>query len=134
MAVITVGAIDLGAESGRVARVDFDGTALSIGVVHRFGYEVKNRAGRLWWDWPLLAKNVVDGVGMLGFEASPGSVGVDAWGLDYALLDEERAMETRRGLSLILAPCSPQTRRLTSSTTVQPRALWVPSLRWLSVT
>jgi rhamnulokinase len=92
MAVITVGAIDLGAESGRVARVDFDGTALSIGVVHRFGHEVKNRAGRLWWDWPLLAKNVVDGVGMLGSEASPGSVGVDAWGLDYALLDEEGAL------------------------------------------
>lgn len=92
MAVITVGAVDLGAESGRVARVDFDGAALSIGIVHRFGHEAKNRAGRLWWDWPLLAKNVVDGIEILGSEVSPDSVGVDAWGLDYGLLDEAGAL------------------------------------------
>ena len=85
---ITVGAIDLGAESGRVARVDFDGSTLSVSVIHRFGHEVQEREGRTWWDWPLLSQSVLEGVGVLGAQASTASVGVDAWGLDYGLLDE----------------------------------------------
>jgi hypothetical protein len=50
----TVGAIDLGAESGRVASVAFDGERLELEIVHRFTHTPRDVAGVLRWDMATL--------------------------------------------------------------------------------
>ncbi|MGY1592106.1 rhamnulokinase family protein [Geodermatophilus sp. SYSU D00708] len=89
-AVRTVAAVDLGAESGRVERADFDGERLTVREVARFAHAPAPVDGILRWDLDLLTRAVTDGLGALAAEGSPvASVGVDAWGVDYGLLDAD---------------------------------------------
>ena len=88
-------AVDLGAQSGRVAVGTLDGDRLSVSEVHRFP-NVPVRAGRrLYWD-PLRLFDEIQ-VGLTAAVSNSGdvaSVGVDSWGVDYALLDaDERLIE-----------------------------------------
>lgn len=82
-------AVDLGAESGRVLRGDFDGERLAVEEVHRFPNDPLRRPDELCWDVEPLHAGVVAGIAR-GVAAGPGvrSVGVDAWGNDFGLLDE----------------------------------------------
>jgi rhamnulokinase len=83
----TVAAVDLGAESGRVERVAFDGERLDCREVSRFTHTPVPVDGILRWDLDLLTRAISDGLGALGAEETPvASVGVDAWGVDYGLL------------------------------------------------
>lgn len=85
---ITVGAIDLGAESGRVATVAFDGSRLALDVVHRFEHAPRPVDGILRWDMAGLWSGVRHGLDRLASGDAPiASVGADAWGVDYGLLD-----------------------------------------------
>ena len=81
-------AVDLGAESGRVLRGDFDGERLTVQEVHRFPNDPLRGPDDLCWDVEPLFAGVVDGI-TRGVAAGPGarSVGVDAWGNDFGLLD-----------------------------------------------
>jgi len=82
----TVAAVDLGAESGRVAAVSFDGSALTLDVAHRFSHGPRERGGVLRWDLDTLNRGVREGLAVLDAGADPIiSVGVDTWGVDYAL-------------------------------------------------
>ena len=45
-----VAAVDLGAESGRVAVVSYDGTRLHVEVAHRFTHVASVQDGLLRWD------------------------------------------------------------------------------------
>ncbi|MGH3495451.1 MAG: FGGY family carbohydrate kinase, partial [Sciscionella sp.] len=84
----TVGAVDLGAESGRVAAVSFDGERLSMEIVHRFRHSPRVEAGALRWDIEALSQHITAGLHILGGSARDvASVGVDTWGVDYGLLD-----------------------------------------------
>ena len=82
-------ALDLGAESGRVVVGAYDGSALLLDVVHRFAnIPVRTQTG-LHWDVRGLFAEAITGLR----EAGPiAGVGVDAWGCDYALLDEAGSM------------------------------------------
>lgn len=83
----TVAAIDLGAESGRVASVGFDGTRLHLDVVHRFAHAPHEVGGILRWDLAHLWAEIQTGLAVLDRGSTPIiSVGVDAWGVDYGLL------------------------------------------------
>lgn len=83
----TVAAIDLGAESGRVTTVGFDGTRLHLDVAHRFTHAPVEVDGLLRWDLPHLWSEIQHGLGVLDAGTTPiASVGVDAWGVDYGLL------------------------------------------------
>jgi rhamnulokinase len=88
-------AVDLGAESGRVLRGDFDGVRLAVEEVHRFPNDPVRRPDDLCWDVEPLYAGVVDGIAR-GVAAGPGarSVGVDAWGNDFGLLDGSGALIT----------------------------------------
>ena len=81
-------AVDLGAESGRVLRGDFDGSRITVSEVHRFPNDPVHRPDGLYWDVEPLYAGVLDGIAR-GIAAGPGirSVGVDAWGNDFGLLD-----------------------------------------------
>jgi rhamnulokinase len=83
-----VAAVDLGAESGRVACVAFDGKRLDLEVVNRFPHSPRPVDGVLRWDLDTLWGGIREGLGVLGARGGAiASVGVDAWGVDYGLLD-----------------------------------------------
>ncbi len=88
MADKTVLAVDLGAESGRVMAVHFDGNRLDLEELHRFpnrGVEVR---GTLYWDFLRLWSDIQTGI-KKGKEHQPASIGVDTWGVDFGLLDRD---------------------------------------------
>jgi rhamnulokinase len=84
----TMAAIDLGAQSGRVVVGRFDGERLSIAEVHRFANVPVLAAGTLHWDALQLYEEILQGLTAAASE-SPAidSVGVDTWGVDFALID-----------------------------------------------
>lgn len=85
----TVAAVDLGAESGRVARVRFDGERLHLDVVNRFPHQPRPVDGVLRWDMETLWGGIRDGLAIMATDPDPiQAVGVDAWGVDYGLLDD----------------------------------------------
>jgi len=85
----TAVAVDIGAQSGRVALGRFDGERLSIEEVHRFPNVPVHAGGTLYWDVLGLYGHVVDGLSAAARTADGevDSVGVDTWGVDFALLD-----------------------------------------------
>jgi rhamnulokinase len=83
-------AVDLGASSGRLVAGLFDGSRLSLEDIHRFGNGPIAAAGHLYWDVLGLWQNIVEGLRLAGREYADNvaSVGVDTWGVDFALLNE----------------------------------------------
>ncbi|MFO1210421.1 MAG: FGGY-family carbohydrate kinase [Amaricoccus sp.] len=86
---------DLGAGSGRVMLARYADGRLDLDEIHRFdGYAVERPDGPRW-DVP----RILDGVlaGLRRAQAAAGridAIGVDSWGLDYALLDADGAPAT----------------------------------------
>src|SRR5205814_10668303 len=80
-------AFDFGAESGRVILAHLHLGIIKIEEVHRFQNEPVEYGGVLHWDAPRLwfevrkALTCVEHLDLAG-------IGVDAWGVDYALLGE----------------------------------------------
>jgi rhamnulokinase len=85
-------AIDLGAESGRVVRGRFDGERVELDVVHRFANRPVRLPDGLRWNLLALLTEALDGLSRAAAASGDGlaGVGVDAWGVDYALLDAQR--------------------------------------------
>ena len=86
-------AVDFGASSVRVCRVELDAAPLHADVVHRCPHApVRDGDGNLRWDWPRLVDAMEQGLAA-GCAAGPvASIGVDTWGVDYGLLDERGAL------------------------------------------
>ena len=93
MAELKMLAIDLGASSGRGIVGSFDGKRLSLRENHRFSNDPVSLNGRLYWDIlrifheikQSITKTVLDGDNVA-------SIGIDTWGVDYALLDKHGRM------------------------------------------
>ena len=84
----TVAAVDLGAESGRVVAVSFDGSRLSMQEANRFPNTSAHSDGALRWNTGRLWDDIRSGLALLGVGPEPiAGVGVDTWGVDYGLLD-----------------------------------------------
>ena len=81
-------AVDLGASSGRVLGGRFDGSKLELEEVHRFENGPIAMAGHLHWDLLQLWRNIKDGLiaSSAKFGKEINSIGVDTWGVDFALL------------------------------------------------
>ncbi|MBK8988768.1 MAG: rhamnulokinase [Chloroflexi bacterium] len=84
----TVLAVDLGAESGRVTAVHFDGERLTIEELHRFPNGAVNARGTLYWDFLRLWAEIQAGIER-GKAHQPAGIGVDTWGVDFGLLDRD---------------------------------------------
>jgi rhamnulokinase len=80
--------IDLGGESGRVVQGSFDGRKIQLQEKHRFatgGIEIDST---LRWDVQRFWNEIEAGLSIAAKEKHEiVSVGVDTWGVDYALLD-----------------------------------------------
>jgi rhamnulokinase len=86
--VPTFVAVDLGATSGRVVNVRIDAESIELDVVHRFAtITIPGPMGTLEWDFDGLLAEVRRGLIEAADRASLESVAVDAWGVDYGLLD-----------------------------------------------
>ena len=85
---VAVAAVDFGASSIRVCRVEIGDTAPRLSLVHRHAHgPVADGAGVLRWDWARLLAETEKGL-TAALEAGPlVSIGVDTWGVDYGLLD-----------------------------------------------
>ena len=80
-------AFDLGAESGRGVVGLFDGQRLQLQDVHRFPNKPAATLDTLHWDVLGLYNEMIAGLRKCGAECGGvDSVGVDTWGVDFALL------------------------------------------------
>lgn len=84
----TVLAVDLGAESGRVMAVAFDGARLEARELYRFANLPVTVRSTLYWDALYLWRELQTGLERAA-ELTPTSVGVDSWGVDFGLLDAQ---------------------------------------------
>src|SRR5437660_8914590 len=80
---------DLGAESGRAVRGTIEKGALRLDEVHRFPNEPQRVLDRFHWDTLRLFGEIKAGIGKCVREVSAqiDGIGVDTWGVDFALLD-----------------------------------------------
>lgn len=89
MKELPVIAVDFGATSIRVCRVDLAARPVGLHVVHRFAHApVRHADGSLRWDWDRLVAEMHRGLDLALRDGPVASIGVDTWGLDYGLLDE----------------------------------------------
>jgi rhamnulokinase len=81
-------AVDLGASSGRVVAGLFDGERLSLEEVYRFDNGGIPAAGGMYWplmnQWQHVLRGLKAAAKIYGKHVA--SVGVDTWGVDFALL------------------------------------------------
>lgn len=86
----TLAAVDLGAQSGRVAVGRFDGERLGVTEVHRFPNVPVRVRDTLYWDILRVYRDVLDGLRAAAREAGHvDSVAVDSWGVDFGLIDSK---------------------------------------------
>ncbi len=83
-------AVDLGASSGRVLSGLWDGTRFELREVHRFANAAVQVPAGLHWDVLRLWAGIKEGLARYTqlYGAAPASIGLDAWGVDFALLDK----------------------------------------------
>ena len=87
-------AVDLGAESGRVIVVTLDQGQVEFSEVHRFPNSVIHLPTGLHWNLPELWREIVAGLERAADwcaqqSRQPVSVGVDTWGVDWALVSAD---------------------------------------------
>jgi rhamnulokinase len=86
--VSVVVAVDLGATSARVCRVDLSARPVAVEVVHRHPHVAVTHAdGSLRWDWDRIVAEVEVGLRRALERGPVASIGVDTWGVDYGLVD-----------------------------------------------
>jgi rhamnulokinase len=84
-------AFDLGAESGRLMLGRLDSGRLELLEVHRFPNRTVNIGGSLHWDVHTLFSEMKRGLRICAerHTRTPASIGIDTWGVDFGLLDEQ---------------------------------------------
>jgi rhamnulokinase len=91
-ATARVVAVDLGASNGRVFLADVGRESFAFAQVHRF-WNGDVRTGRhIHWDVLGLYRGILDGVRNAGRDGRLDSIGIDSWGVDYGLLDDDGAL------------------------------------------
>ena len=85
-------AVDLGASGGRVIAGRVSGSGVELHEVSRFPNEPVLAGGTLHWDILGLYRSVCSGLSAAASTFSLASAGIDAWGVDYGLLDATGAL------------------------------------------
>jgi rhamnulokinase len=87
-------AIDLGAESGRTIVGTFNDDHLVLAETHRFGNAPVRLPDGLHWDVLRLWSEIKAGIGISAakFNGNLDSLGLDTWGVDFALLDKNQSL------------------------------------------
>ncbi|MCF7931625.1 MAG: rhamnulokinase [Acholeplasmataceae bacterium] len=87
-------AFDLGASSGRAMLGKFQQSILTLHEIHRFENNPVMIEGLLSWDVPTLYDHIKEGLkkAIVACDDDLVSIGIDAWGVDIALLDEHMSL------------------------------------------
>jgi rhamnulokinase len=87
-------AVDLGAESGRTIVGSLTGGNLTLAETYRFSNEPVQLTDGLHWDVLHLWSNIKKGItaSSTKFENKLDSIGIDTWGVDFALLDKNKSL------------------------------------------
>ncbi|MBR3893730.1 MAG: rhamnulokinase [Clostridia bacterium] len=86
-------AIDLGASSGRGIVGCFDGEKITLRENHRFSNDPVIVNGRMYWDILRIFHEIKQSITKTVLEGDDVStIGIDTWGVDYALLDKNGRM------------------------------------------
>jgi rhamnulokinase len=86
-------ALDLGAESGRAIIATLEGDHLAINEAHRFSNGSVRLPDGLHWDVLRLWSEIKAGIAAaIESGANPAGIGLDTWGVDFALLDKNGAL------------------------------------------
>lgn len=87
-------ALDLGAESGRVMLGEFEGERLRLSEIHRFESRPVRIPDGLHTDVLHIWSELKNGIAMASRKANGAiaGIGVDTWGVDFALLDKQGAL------------------------------------------
>ena len=86
-------AIDIGASSGRHILSHFDGKKIVLEEIHRFQNQYVEREGTFCWDVDFLFDEIKKGIKKCGeIGKIPTSIGIDTWGVDFVLLDDNDNM------------------------------------------
>ena len=105
-------AIDLGATSGRVMLGELEDGVLTLDELHRFANTPVQLPTGLYWDTLRLFHEIRRGLAIAGRERKLkiDAIGVDTWGVDFALLGRGRP-ELMERVSVVaespLSPCLP---------------------------
>lgn len=82
-------AIDIGASSGRHILGYIDNGKLCLEEIYRFKNGAENKNGKTVWNHDSLFDSILEGLKKCKeLNKIPCSIGIDTWGVDYALLDE----------------------------------------------
>jgi rhamnulokinase len=86
-------ALDLGAESGRAIVGELDDGRLRLSEVHRFANGPVQLPDGLHWDVLRLWSEIKAGIAAaIKGGTNPAAIGLDTWGVDFALLDKNGAL------------------------------------------
>jgi rhamnulokinase len=85
-------AIDLGAESGRTMVGTLENNTLRLAETHRFSNGPVQLSGGLHWDVLRLWTDIQAGIATSAAKFPLASLALDAWGVDFALLDRDGAL------------------------------------------
>ena len=87
-------AVDLGAESGRAIVGALDGEKLTLTETHRFANGPVRLPDGLHWDILRLWSEIKTAIGLASTKTNKKleSIGLDTWGVDFALLDSQGAL------------------------------------------
>ncbi|MGN0971374.1 MAG: rhamnulokinase, partial [Aristaeellaceae bacterium] len=86
-------AIDIGASSGRHIVAWLEGGKIETREVYRFPNGASMKNGHLCWDAEGLVAHVIAGIRAAHEQGyTPASIGIDTWGVDFALLDGAGSM------------------------------------------
>lgn len=81
--------IDIGASSGRHILSHIEDGKLVLEEIFRFDNGMEEKDGHLIWNYKKLFENIVEGMKKCSeIGKIPCSLGIDTWGVDYALIDE----------------------------------------------
>ena len=89
MTGLRLAAVDLGATSGRVMVAEVGPERLDLVEVHRFANGAVVDQGSLVWDIDALYAAILTGLERIAAAGPLDGIGIDAWGVDYGLLDAE---------------------------------------------
>ncbi|MBK5092322.1 MAG: rhamnulokinase [Actinobacteria bacterium] len=87
-------AFDLGAESGRAFVGSLKDKKLLLDELDRFPNEMVRDSGHLHWDIHALFRQIKKAINRCSRKvtSSPSGIGIDTWGVDFALLDRDGAV------------------------------------------
>jgi rhamnulokinase len=86
-------AVDMGASNIRIMLGSITSTDIEYREIYRFANNILGKDGHERWDIELILREIIKGLNLATNELEGiSSIGVDGWGVDFAVLDASGAL------------------------------------------